>query len=228
MEIERLKEMAGRAPLSRIKDGMVVGLGTGTTVKYAVIGIGEMVRDGLEIVGIPTSRATETLARKCGIKLGTLDEYPHVDLTIDGADEVAPSLNLIKGGGGALLREKIVASCSREEIIVVDEGKLVSVLGERTALPVEVLPFAFKPLMKRLEALGGNVTLRRQGAAPFITDNGNYILDCKFKSIPQPEKLEREIVSIPGVVECGLFIGLTTAVYVASPNGIKVLNGGTP
>ncbi len=222
MDVEALKRMAGEKAAEMVKDGMVVGLGTGSTVKYTILRLGEMVREGLDIVGIPTSEATERLARSVGIKLGSLDDYESIDLTIDGADEVDVNLNLIKGGGGALLREKMVAYYSKYEVIVVDERKLSEYLGG-FPLPVEVTRFGHRRTMSTLEGFGCSPTLRMNDGKIFITDNGNYIIDCKFNRIDNPANLSIELNSVPGVVENGLFVGLANEVIAGTKNGLKVL-----
>jgi len=219
---EEMKKRAGEEAAKYVKDGMVVGLGTGSTVKYTIIKLGEMVKEGLDIIGIPTSLATEKLAREKGIKLGDLNDYDYIDLTIDGADEVDGNLNLIKGGGGALLREKMIAYASNYEIIVVDESKVKNYLGD-FPLPVEIVKFGYKKTMKNLESLGCKPSLRLKNEIPYITDNGNYIVDCKFEKILQPEKIERKIDEIPGVVEIGLFINLANEVIVGKKEGIEIM-----
>jgi ribose 5-phosphate isomerase A len=215
------KKAAAEAAIDLVKDGMIVGLGTGSTANHAIEGLGRRVGAGLRIKGVATSKATEQLARKVGIPITTLEEVGEVDLTIDGADEVDPSFNLIKGMGGALLREKIVAFASKQEIIVVDDSKLVEVLGKKSPLPVEVLPFGHTKTRDALESLGCKASLKG-GSAPFLTDNGNLIYECRFEGIEDAEMLEAEIDLIPGVVESGLFIDLATTVVVASAQGIEV------
>lgn len=219
--MKRLKRQAGEAACEYVKDGMVVGLGTGSTVHYTIKELGRMVNRGLRIVGIPTSIRSENLARQCRIPLSNLHEHPHVDLSIDGADEVDPKLNLVKGMGGALVREKIVASVSRRLIVVVDESKRVEKLGTKSPVPVEVLPFGWTAGVKRIEELGAEVDLRRSRRIPFVSDNGNYILDCRFKEIPSPKRLEAKLNNIPGVVENGIFVGLANMALVASEDGVK-------
>ena len=220
-----LKQMAGEKAAEHVKDGAVIGLGTGSTVYYTIVRIGELVKDGLDILGIPTSVETERLAKEMKIPLTTLEEHPVIDLTIDGADEIDPNLNLIKGGGGALLREKIVASASKKEIIVADERKIVRKLGERFYLPVEVIPFSEAVVMKNLDSMGLNPEVRTREGRKFVTDNGNLIIDCHTGPIEDAEGLERELNLIPGVVENGLFIGLADMAIVATENGIKEIRG---
>ncbi len=222
MDVELLKKMAGEYAAMKIKDGMVVGLGTGTTVKYTILKIGQLVKEGLDIIGIPTSKATENLARSLGIKIGSLSEYEYIDITVDGADEVDKKLNLIKGGGGALLREKMIAYYSKYEVIVVDERKLSEVLGS-FPLPVEIVPFGYGRTLHTLSGFGCVPHLRLKDGRPFVTDNGNYIVDCKFDSIDNPSSLNIELNSVPGVVENGLFVGLSNEVIVGTKNGIKVI-----
>ena len=215
--MEELKRIAADYAVKKIRDEMVVGLGTGSTVKYAIELIGEMVKNGLKIVGVPTSVSTEAIAKSHGIFLGSLNEYPHIDITIDGADQVDSELNLIKGGGGALLREKIIATCSKEEIIIVDESKIVKSFS--FPLPVEVVTFGWKTTLQRLKSLGFTPKLREN----VITDNGNYILDCRYDKIGDARNMEREVNSIPGVVENGLFVDIATEIVVGSPQGAKTI-----
>jgi len=221
-----LKQLAAAKAVEMVKSGMVLGLGSGSTASYAVEMIGERLADGRlrDIVGIPTSVRTAKLAIQLGIPLTTLEEHLVIDLTIDGADEVDPHLNLIKGGGGWLLHEKIVARASRQEIIIVDDSKLVRVLGTKSPLPVEVIPFGWASYLPALNELGCDPILRMQSATePYRTDEGNYIVDCRFPRIDDPVKLERELNLIPGVVENGLFIGLASLVLVASESGVREL-----
>jgi ribose 5-phosphate isomerase A len=217
-----LKKQAGEKAAEFVKDGMIVGLGTGSTVEWTIHKLGQMVKDGLNITGIPTSIRSEKLALELGIPLANLIDQPIIDLTIDGADEVDPQFNLIKGLGGALTREKIVASCSKYEIIVVDDSKLVDVLGTKSPVPVEVLPFAWNTCKNSMEKLHSVPKIRMAENENYVTDNNNYILDCRFDSITDPLGLELSINNIPGVIENGLFINLTNMVIVASPGGIKV------
>ena len=204
--LDQEKQFAARAAADFVESGSIVGLGSGSTATWAIRFLGERVRSGLNIVGIPTSQKTKQLAEQMGIPLATLDQHPQIDIDIDGADEIDQQLNLIKGGGGALLREKIIASASRRFIVVGDSSKQVAHLG-RFPLPVEVIPFAQSLIAKRIVALGAQVSLRG-GGAPFITDEGHHILDCTFGEILDPAALANKLKAIPGVVEHGLFIGM--------------------
>ena len=225
MEKEELKKLAAEKALDFIEDGMIVGLGTGSTVEYALHKLGRLVKDGLKIKGIPTSIHTMRIAKEQNIPLTTLIENPEIDVTIDGADEVDSNLNLIKGGGGALTREKIIAFNSKKVIIVIDDSKIVKALGIDFDLPVEVVKFGWTSVKKVLEDFGCTVKFREiMDNEAFITDNGNYILDCEFEKIDNPETMEMEINNIPGVVENGLFIGLVDEVIVGSTQGILTLN----
>jgi ribose 5-phosphate isomerase A len=211
---------AARASLRFIRDGQIVGLGSGSTAAQFIRLLGEQVKNGLKIRGIPTSEHSRQQAAGLGIPLTTLDECPEIDVTVDGADEVDPQLRLIKGGGGALLREKIVASATRQQIIVVDETKRVPVLG-KFPLPVEVIKFAQAVVAKKITALGAAVTIRKQAdGSPYLTDENNHILDCRFGQIPDPDALARRLSDMPGVVEHGLFIGLASMVLVAGAGEI--------
>lgn len=210
-EIQNAKKAAAERAVSYIENNMMVGLGTGSTSKYAIQFIGARVKDGLKIKGVPTSLETAKLAQMYKIPL--LNQFSRIDVTIDGADEVDPDGNLIKGGGGALTREKIVAFASDKEIIIVDESKQVEKLGA-FPLPVEILPFAKDYLHQKLKSLGCEVTLRKKGSKIFVTDNENYIFDCLFGEILDPGTLSRQINALPGAVENGLFVGLTDLVIV--------------
>ena len=227
---EKLKQEAAHHAVGFIKSGMVVGLGTGSTAAFAVMRIAERLksRDLKDIVGIPTSTRTEKLARELEIPLCGLDAQPAIDVTIDGADEVDEDLNLIKGGGGALLREKVVAQASRRNIIVVDESKLSLRLGTRWALPVEVIPFATKAEENFLKSLGASVTLRlgEQGQ-PYKTDQHNYILDANFGEMADPNRLAAKLNERAGIVEHGLFLGLAGDVIVAAQDEIRHLKRGS-
>lgn len=219
-----LKKQAGEKAAEYVKDGMVVGLGTGSTVEWTIKKLSEQVKGGMEIIGIPTSIRSEKLAKELGIPLSTLLEHPGIDLTIDGADEVDPNLNLIKGMGGALTREKIVADNSKKEIIVVDESKMVEVLGTKSPLPVEVIPFAWNCVKRSIAGLGAKPVLRvLENDKIYYTDNQNYVLDCRFEKIANPNEIEEKINNIPGVIENGLFLNLTDMVIIASRQGIKIL-----
>ena len=218
-----MKRIAAEKSVDFIKDGMIIGLGTGSTVKYAIKQIGRSIQEGLTIKAIPTSNETKKIALKEHIPITTLSEYPDIDITIDGADEVDSNLNLIKGGGGALTREKMIAYHSKKVIIIVDESKVVKSLGIDVPLPIEVLRFEWESTKKALENFGCLVEIRKIFDDPFITDNSNYILDCEFEKITDPEQLEIDINMIPGVVENGLFIGVANKVIVGSKKGIMTL-----
>ena len=224
-ELDRLKAAAASAAAVLVEDGMVVGLGSGSTASLAVGILGHRVAEGLRIICIPTSQRTEREARRLGIPLSTLAEYDHIDVTIDGADEVdVARLNLLKGRGGALLREKLIASASEQLIIVVDETKLVEHLGVHGSVAVEVVPFGWNGTARRLQALGPSPVRRTTGEGhPLITDDGHYILDCAFGAIDDPEHLRRQLDGTIGVVEHGLFIGMTSRVIVGGAQGVHVL-----
>ena len=215
--MEELKKKAAYEAVKRIKDGMIIGLGTGSTARYAILRIGEMIKQGAEIIGIATSIQSEQLAKKLGIKIEDINEYDTIDITIDGADEIDSKLNLIKGGGGALLKEKIVASCSRKEIIVVDKRKLV----EKFSFPlsVELVKFGWKRTAEKISKIGFNPKIRRG----FVTDNGNYILDCHYEKLDNVKVIEEGLNNLPGVVENGLFINMANEVIIGKEDGIEVL-----
>jgi ribose 5-phosphate isomerase A len=223
-EVVRFKRLAAERAVDSIQPGMVVGLGSGSTAAFVVRRLATLRAEGrlTDVVGVPTSVETEALARSLGVPLTTLEEHPVVELTIDGADEVDPQLRLIKGGGGALLREKIVAQASRRVLIVVDSGKLSPRLGTRWPVPVEVLPFGWRSQALFLEELGARIT-RREGreGTPYLTDQGNLILDCAFGPIERPEELAARLEARAGIVAHGLFIGLTSELVVASPEGVE-------
>ncbi len=200
-----------------------MGLGTGSTAAHFIRLLGEKVRGGLRVRGIPTSEDSRRLAESLSIPLTSLDEYQQIDVTVDGADEVDPQLRLIKGGGGALLREKIIASASRKLVIVADESKRVPHLG-KFPLPIEVIRFAQALVASKIETLGGKPQLRIKSGAPFVTDEGNHILDCNFGKIGDPSHLARVLSDMPGVVEHGLFIGMATTVLIARGTEIIELN----
>ena len=219
------KQRAAEAAVEYVKDGMIVGLGTGSTTEFAVKKLGERVRDGLAIRGIPTSDVTKVQAEEEGIPLIDFSETMYLDLTIDGADEIDVNLNMIKGGGAALLREKIVASASKEEIIIVSHEKFVKQLGS-FPLPVEVIPFGWQIIFNQLETLGGSPDLRLKQGQPLLTDQGNYIIDCRFRQILDAAQLEQRLNMIPGVVENGLFTGLCTRMIMAEGEKIVVKEHG--
>jgi ribose 5-phosphate isomerase A len=226
MANDQEKEAAARASLRFVKDGQIVGLGTGSTAAYFIQLLGEAVKEGLRIRGIPTSIRSRQQAAALEIPLTTLDECQQIDVTVDGADEVDPQLRLIKGGGGALLREKIVASATKQLVIVADATKRVPVLG-KFPLPVEVIKFAQALVVKKIEALGAKVTLRLAAdGKPFLSDENNHILDCRFEQIPDADRLARQLSDMPGVVEHGLFIGMASVVLVANGSEIVELRAG--
>ncbi|MEM0492352.1 MAG: ribose-5-phosphate isomerase RpiA [Candidatus Thermoplasmatota archaeon] len=218
-----MKKLAAEKAVEYVEDDMVIGLGTGSTISYTIKKLGAMVKNGLRIEAIPTSQQTKKLATENGIPLIELDESTLIDLTIDGADEVDSDLNLIKGGGGALTREKIVAYHSKKVMIVIDESKIVKRLGCDFPVPVEVVRFGWSATKKAVEHLGGKCELRRIMDEVYITDNQHYIIDCDFGPIVNPEELDSAIRSIPGVIETGLFIGLVDNVIVGSSQGIMIL-----
>lgn len=216
------KEAAAAASLSFVKDGDVVGLGTGSTATYLIQLLAKRVQQGLKIRAIPTSNRTRQLAQESGIQIVTFSEIERIDVTIDGADEIDPKLQLIKGRGGALFHEKVVASASKQMVVIADASKRVPVLGSGP-VPVEVIAFAL-PLVKReLEALGASAALRQAGGAPFVTDEGHHILDCSFGKIPDPATLGPKLKEIPGVVEHGLFVDLATVALVAEGSQVHTL-----
>lgn len=219
------KRQAAEEAVAFVRDGQVLGLGTGSTVQFALEAVSRRIKnEGIKVWGIPTSTRTETESKRLGIPLTTLEDHPHVDLTIDGADEIDPQLNLIKGGGGALVREKVVATSSADVIIIADDTKLVVRLGTTFPVPVELLPFS-RPLVERaLRALGSTPTLRKQpNGSNYITDNGNWILDARFPRIDEPAKTEREITMLAGVVDCGIFTGLADLALVGGAEGVRRL-----
>ncbi len=226
LSVEDTKRQAAEQSMRYVQDGMRVGLGTGTTARYVLELLGERVRAGLNVVGVPTSNASYQLAKQQGIPLATFAEVAALDVAIDGADEVGPGLSLIKGGGGALLHEKVVATAAAVFIVVVGEGKVVPVLG-KFPLPVEVIPFAGPLVGPKLAALGGAPVLRmashEAGAPAYLTDEGNWIFDCHFGAIPDPERTAAAIRAIVGVVEHGLFLNTATRVIVADAQGVSVL-----
>ena len=223
-QLERQKQAAAERAVAWVESGMVVGLGAGSTAAYAVRAVATLLQQGRlrDVVGVPCSSAVEAAAQRLGIPLTTLDECGAIDLTIDGVDEVDPGLNLIKGGGGALLHEKIVAQASRREVIVVDASKPSPRLGTRRPLPVEVVPFGWGSQRRFLESLGAQVTVRQTShGEPFLTDQGNLIFDCAFGPIADPIALARGLDARAGIVGHGLFLGLATDLLVASEHGVE-------
>ncbi len=216
-----LKRQAALVALEEIRSGMVVGLGTGSTASHFIRELGAKVRNGLTVVGIPTSEASQHLAAEVGVPLTDFKKNPKIDVTVDGADEVSPELDLIKGLGGALVREKVVAHASKRVIIVVDESKLVDRLGARTVIPVEAIPLAVDLVAAQLESWGGQARIREKDGKPFVSDNGNLILDWKHGAISQPAELERRIKALTGVVDSGIFAGVAQCVIVAGSSGCR-------
>lgn len=222
-DIEALKREAAEAAVGAVRSSMVIGLGSGSTAYFAIMAIGRLLTEGKlsDIVAIPTSEHTADLANEQDIPIGTLDEHPVVDLAIDGADEIDPQLNLIKGLGASLLREKIVESCARRLIIIGDQRKLVDRLGTRAPVPVEVIPFARRPVSEYLAALGCRPVLRVENGRTRYTDEGNILLDCYFEEIEDPFQLAWKLRQQPGVVEHGLFLQMATEAYVATTEGVQ-------
>ncbi|WP_369724699.1 ribose-5-phosphate isomerase RpiA [Bradyrhizobium sp. LLZ17] len=246
MDMDQLKRQAAARALEDVRDGMQLGLGTGSTAKHFVELLGERVRTGLKVIGVPTSEATRLDAMRCGVPLTTLDEIDHLDITIDGADEIDPELNLIKGGGGALLREKIVAAASDRMIVIADESKWVPTLG-RFPLPIEVIPFGLEATRRAIEkafaqcGVSGQMAVRKakdrvkdgaKGADEdghvFVTDGGHWIVDAQLGRIADPAHLATALSAIPGVVEHGLFIGLASSAVLAGGEGIRVIERRKP
>jgi len=215
------KQEAARASLKYVRDGQIVGLGSGSTATFAIRMLGERVREGMKIRGIPSSIASRDLAIELGIPLITFEDAQQIDVTIDGADEFDPSLNLIKGGGGAMLREKIVASASRQLVIVTDSSKQVPVLG-KFPVPVEVITFAEPLVAKRISDLGAKVVQRQnQSDTPYVTDEGHHILDCHFGKISDPPSLARTLSEMPGIVEHGLFVQMANIIVMAKAGAVE-------
>lgn len=221
-KLDDLKRQAALKAVDYVCDGMVVGLGTGSTAKHVILALGERIRKGLKIKGVPTSQETARLARKAKIPLLPDDEVWPIDVAIDGADQVDEQLNLIKGGGGALLKEKIVATAAKRFIVVVDHTKRVPVLGGSFPLPVEVIPFGWRNTARQIEAVGGKPVLRKKGGKACITEAGHYILDVHLARIDNPAAMESKLNQIPGVIENGLFVGRTDILIVGSPQGVDV------
>lgn len=224
--LEDAKKRAAIESVKHVKNGQVIGLGSGSTTAYAITEIGELIRrNKWRVLGVPTSHQAFLLAANCGIQVTTLDEHPGLDIAIDGADQIDPDLNMIKGMGGALAREKVVASASKQNIIVADETKLVKQLGVNHPVPVEVLPFAATTVMQKVKGLGAKPILRigTGKVGPVVTDNGNFILDVWMKKIGDPKKLDAQLKSIAGVIETGLFVGVADLVYVATRDAVRRL-----
>jgi ribose 5-phosphate isomerase A len=217
------KQRAGEAAIDFIESGMIVGLGTGSTAEKFHIALAAAIKSGRlkEIRGVPTSRRAEEHAQQLGIPLATLAECPHPDVTVDGADEVAPNLDLIKGLGGALLREKIVEQNTKKLVIIADSSKAVDVLGTKSPVPVEVAIFGHESQIEFLRSLGCEPVLRQQNSRAFVTDNGNYIFDCRFNRIDEPQSLQRSLNSRAGIVESGLFLGMASIALIASCTDVK-------
>jgi ribose 5-phosphate isomerase A len=218
------KQTAAESAAELVTNGMVIGLGSGSTAEIVIRILGEKVKNGLQITGVPTSHKSEEIAHALGMQLATLEGYPELDLAIDGADEVElGSLDLIKGRGGALLREKIVASSSRQLIIVVDESKIVNRLGSHGEVPVEIVSFGWESTAHRLEKIGWKPVLRLKAGAPFVTDGGHYILDCSFEKGLAIQSRGAQLHDTVGVVEHGMFLGMATEVHVGSTTGVRIL-----
>ncbi len=220
---DALKEQAALAALDEIRNGMVVGLGTGSTASHFIRHLGKRVQAGLKVACIPTSEESSRLAKEVGVPLTTFKDHPQIDITVDGADEVSPALDLIKGLGGALVREKIVAHASKRVIIVVDESKLVQRLGEKTVIPVEVIPLAVDRIQIQLKVWGGEPRIREKNGKLFVSDNGNAILDWNHGAIDHPAVLEKQLKALTGVVDSGIFANVAQCVIVAAAAGIRKL-----
>jgi ribose 5-phosphate isomerase A len=221
-EVDWKKKLAGEKAVDYIKDGMTLGLGSGSTVYWTLKRLGDLVKEGMDIKGVPSSLRTEGWAREFGVPLTDFSNVKQLDLAIDGADEVDQQFNLVKGGGGSLVREKIVNAASDKLIIVVDESKLVTALG-KFALPVEVVPFGWEVTAARISELGCEPILRKRGNQVFVSNNGNYILDCPFDVIKNASELHAVIKKLVGVVETGLFIDMTEIVIVGTDDGVTIL-----
>ncbi|MDH5702251.1 MAG: ribose-5-phosphate isomerase RpiA [Candidatus Bathyarchaeota archaeon] len=223
---EEARKRAALEAVKHVQDGFIVGLGSGSTAAYVIQEIGEKIRlEGLRISGVPTSHQAMMLAVHCGVPLTTLNEHPQLDLAIDGADQIDRDLNLIKGGGGALTREKIVASAANLFVIVADETKTVEKLGTNHTIPIEVLPFALPTVMVKLRELKGKPVLREGGGkvGPSVTDNGNFVVDVDFGPVDDVKELDLQLKLIPGVIETGLFVGMADVVYLGKPDGFEKL-----
>ena len=223
--VDKAKRKAAEAAVQHLESGTVIGLGTGSTAKYMIHILGNLLASGRlrDIKGIPTSTQTAVYAKEEGIPLTSLNEHPSLDLSIDGADLIDSKLNALKGGGGALLREKIIASASETYILIADKRKIVKKLGTGFPLPIEVLPFSTTLVIDRIKKIGASVVLRSGSNGPILTDNGNYILDADFGPIEDPNALEQALKSIPGVLETGLFLGYADIAYIGAPDGVRKL-----
>jgi ribose 5-phosphate isomerase A len=224
--VDDAKKQAAEKAIEFVSDGQIVGLGTGSTSKFAIEGLARRVKEGLNIKGVATSIATERMASELGIPITDLNEVPAIDIVIDGADEIDDRFDMIKGGGGALTREKLVALAASRRIYIVDESKLVQTLGAKWSVPVEVLPFAWRFSSSKIEALGCVPNLREKGDRPYETDNGNYILDCAFGPIADAPALEQQVKLLPGVVEVGLFIGIANVLIIGGGEQVIVREKG--
>jgi ribose 5-phosphate isomerase A len=221
-DVDNQKKAAALTAIEFVRDGMVIGLGTGSTAKHMVIALGDKVRAGMKLRGVPTSQETAALAKQFGITLIDAESRWEIDVAIDGADQVDPRFNLIKGGGGALLKEKIVAASAKQFIVVVDHTKRVTILGGSFPLPIEVIPFGWGSTAREIEALTKSpVVLRERNGVPFKTETGNMIVDVHLAQISQPKELEMALNLIPGIVETGLFVGRTDLLIVGTPTGVE-------
>jgi len=223
---EEAKRKAALEAVKHIHEGFVIGLGSGSTIAYAFQEIGKRIKnERLHICGVPTSYQATMLATKYGIPTTTLDEHPKLDLAIDGADQIDKKLNLIKGKGGALLREKIVATAAKQFVVVADESKMTDILGKNQHVPIEVLPFAFTTIMPKIRKMKGHPSLREgtNKVGPVITDNGNFIVDVDFRQIKNPKELEYKLKSIPGVIETGLFVEIADIAYIGTSTSVETL-----
>lgn len=223
-DLDQLKKAAAYEAAQFVRHGMIVGLGTGSTAKHMIRALGEKVRAGMNLRGVPTSQETASLAKQAGIPLLDTDNRWEIDVAIDGADQVDPQFNLIKGGGGALLKEKIVATSAKQFIVVVDHTKQVSILGGAFPLPIEVIPFGWGSTIREIELLTkSRIVLRERNGAPFLTEAGHFIVDVHLDQIAQPGELETALNLIPGVVETGLFVGRTDVLIVGTPQGVRTV-----
>jgi ribose 5-phosphate isomerase A len=224
-DLDALKKSAALAAIEFVRDGMVVGLGTGSTAKHMIIALGDKVRAGMKLRGVPTSQETAALAKQAGIPLLDSENRWEIDVALDGADQVDPNFNLVKGGGGALLKEKIVVASAKQFIVMVDDTKQVPVLGGSFPLPIEMIPFGWGSTMREIEALTkSRVVLRERNGSPFKTEAGNLIADAHIDRIDRPSELETALNLIPGVVETGLFVGRTNVLIVGTPQGVQTLH----